>query len=63
MTTKGKERTFISKLTVSANVGIACLGSFVVRTCSIPSGPYHFLFLIRPITSHKRNAAVNTKPR
>ena len=42
------------RATVSANVGMACLGSLLVRTCSIPSPPYQFLSLILPraIVSH-----------
>jgi hypothetical protein len=38
----------MSKATVSANVGMLCLGSLMVRTCCIPWSPYHVLSLISP---------------
>ena len=41
--------TFISRATVSANVGMACLGFLTVRTCSIPFGPYQSLSRICPV--------------
>jgi len=41
--------TCISSLIVSSNVGIDCLGSWVVRTCSIPPSPYQYFSLISPI--------------
>jgi hypothetical protein len=44
----GEELTFISNSTVSAKVGMACLGSLMVRTCCIPESPYQVRSLIRP---------------
>lgn len=43
-----EELTFISNSTVSAKVGMACLGSLMVRTCCIPESPYQVRSLIRP---------------
>jgi hypothetical protein len=40
--------TFISRLSVSLNVGMDCLGSLTVRTCTMPSDPYQFLSRIKP---------------
>ena len=42
------KRTFMRSATVSANVGIDCLGSLLVLSCSMPSGPYQFCSLIFP---------------
>lgn len=42
---------------VSAKVGIDCIGSLMVRTCCIPSSPYHLRSLIRPGTG--RNFSTN----
>lgn len=42
------KRTFISSATVSANVGMVCLGSFLVRRCCIPSLPDQFRSRINP---------------
>jgi hypothetical protein len=44
--------TFINRSRAFVNVGMACLGSLVVRTCSIPSVPYQFLSRIRPIVEN-----------
>lgn len=44
-----RKRTLMSSSTVSWNVGIACFGSFFVRTCSIPSTPYQLRSLISPM--------------
>lgn len=41
-------RTRIKSSIVSSNVGMGCRGSFLVRRCCIPLGPYHFCSLIRP---------------
>ena len=41
--------TFISRSTVSLNVGMDCLGSLTVRTCTMPSDPYQFLSRINPV--------------
>lgn len=38
----------MSSATVSANVGIDCLGSLFVLRCSMPPGPYQFCSLIFP---------------
>ena len=40
--------TFISSATVSANVGMGCLGAFLVRRCCIPSSPCQFRSRIKP---------------
>jgi len=46
---------FISRATVSANVGMACLGFLTVRTCTIPLGPYQSLSRICPFESVVRS--------
>jgi hypothetical protein len=42
-------RTFIRRSRVSMKVGIGCLGSLTVLTCSIPSWPYQTRSLMWPI--------------
>lgn len=44
-----RQFTFMSRVTVSAKVGIDCGGVLTVRRCSMPSGPYQFLSLINPV--------------
>lgn len=48
--------TFIKSSTVSAKVGIDCIGSFFVLAFSIPSVPYQFFSRIRPETNIKYKA-------
>lgn len=42
------DRACIRRETVSAKVGMCCLGSLRVCRCSIPSSPYQFRSLIKP---------------
>ena len=37
------------RATVSAKVGMDCLGSLMVRRCSMPSSPYQLRSLMNPV--------------
>jgi hypothetical protein len=41
--------TFINRSSVSINVGMGCLGSLMVRACTMPSVPYQFVSRINPV--------------
>lgn len=50
---RGVRLTFMSIMIVSANVGIPCLGSFIVLTCSNPFSPCHARSFIKPAHINK----------